>query len=245
MRNKKLLLLASALSLVNLIGCNKDGTPKTIKINIGTKLQTVNEIESDQELDLLLSSLEEEGIMLATYSKIRVESCGCGGWTAFREDVLNRYVRHYNVPIYYFNTDLLSDLTANKYGLVRNPESDPEFYLFQEQKLVKKYKHDDKVKNIFQWERFESEMKEKVVKPATFSMFYVTEDYLFDQKNLENAEKAILLNERNACGDCSYLIPNYLVPFTQENQIKQEIIIVRKSKFNALEVIKRRKFKKK
>lgn len=234
MEKKKLLFLVPIMSLMTLVGCNDNTTPKKININIGTKLETVNEIESDTELDLLLSSEEGEGIMLATYSKIRVDSCGCGSWTAFREDVLNRYVRHYNVPIYFFNTDYLTDQTASKYTIVKNSSSDPEFYIYQNTKLIKKYTFQDKVRNIYQWERFEAEMKERIVRPEKFQMFYVTEKYLFDDKNLQNADEAILLTERNACGDCSYLIPKYFVPYTESHTLKKEIWVFDIQKYNIL-----------
>lgn len=221
MKNKKALFLGLLLAVSSLSGCK--GIKLKAHINIGTKLTEIKELKREVDLLSLLSSNIGEGVLLATYS--RSMSTGCACWTGFKEEILNKYVKNHNVPIYYFNTDIMSDSTIKQYNIRRLNSSDPMFYTFQKGCLISEFKYNDKT--ISSYKAFETYMNDGIVRPEKFSMFYVDENYLFGSgKNHISDEKSIVLTERNGCSDCSYIIPNYLVPFTQTHELKQEILIM-------------------
>ena len=227
--NKKGFFLGILLSISSLTGCGK--TEIKLPINIGTKLESIKELNREVDLTALLSSKIGEGVLLATYSKSMSTGCSC--WTGFKDEVLNKYIKNYNVPIYYFDTDKLSDTTINKYKISKLTSSDPMFYIYKDGKKLKNYKYNTSNKGIFSYKKFEAEMSNILVRPETFNIFYVDEDYLFGEgKNHINDAKSVLLTERNACGDCSYIIPNFVVPFTKTHTLKQDILVIDIQEYN-------------
>ena len=214
------------MSTTSLVGCNKSVNPTPI--NIGTKLTSIKELKREVDLIALLSSKMGEGILLATYSKSMSTGCSC--WTGFKEEVLNKYIKFKNVPIYYFDTDKISDTTINKYGIKRLTSSDPDFYVFYQGKQIKRYKYDDQ--QVFSYKKFDVEMTKMLKLPEKFQLFYVDEDYLFANEKHINDAKSVILTERNACSDCSYIIPNFIVPYTTEHTLKQDILIMDIQEYN-------------
>ena len=228
MKNNKTLFLGILLAVSTLSGCAT--TPSKININIGSKIGQITDLKREVDLSALLSSEIKEGVLLAVYSKSLSSGCSC--WTGFREEVINKYVRNKNVPIYSIDTDKLSDSVLKKFGISRLTSSSPMFYIFQDGKRQKLYKYTESQSGIFSYEKFVKEMDKMLNKPEKFSMFYVDEEYLFGSEKHINDEKTVLLTERNACSDCSYLIPNFLVPFTSKNTLKKEILIMDIQSYN-------------
>ena len=221
MKNKKTLFLTLLLAVSTLSGCGNSAA-KT-PINIGSKLESIKELNREVDLLALLSSKIGEGVLLATYSKSMSSGCSC--WTGFKEEILNKYVKLNNVPIYFFDTDKISDTTIKKYGIKQLTSSDPQFYVFEGGKKKHAYKALDS--KISTYKKFQNEMNRILEIPEKFKIFYVDENFLFSTGvNQFDAENTVLLTERNACGDCSYIIPNVIVPYVKEHDLKTEILVI-------------------
>ena len=228
MKRKNTLFLGILVSISSLTGCGQKETK--LPINIGTKLDQIKELKREVDLTALLSSKIGEGVLLATYSKAMSSGCSC--WTGFKEEVANKYIKNHNVPIYFFDTDKLSDTTIKKYNIAKLTASDPIFYLFKDGKRVKSYRYGS-ANSIFSYSKFEKEMSKMLDVPESFKLYYVDEDDLFDaSKNHINDAKTVLFTERNACSDCSYILPNYIVPYVKSHDLKQDILIMDIQEYN-------------
>ena len=220
MKTSNVPFLYALFSVLILGGCSTNNNQK-LTINVGTKLEQGIDINY-KDLCSLLTSKQKEDVLLATYS--RAFSTGCACWGNFRDDVISGYMRNHNVPIYTFDTDLL-DGHEEKFGIRELTSSDPDFYLFKDGKKIARYSYGDKGNNIVKsYKKFEKEMETKINLPTKFSMYSVNEDYL--DSHLATNDKTILYIGRNGCGDCSYVLPNVLVPFFNENPAKQEILVL-------------------
>lgn len=223
MKKSKIAALMFIYSVSTLVGCQNSNSK--ITIHIGTKEDQMIELKKENDLISILSSKLNEDVLLATYSDIYSTGCAC--WIGFKEEVANKFVKNYNIPIYFFNTDLLTESTIKQFKISKLTNSNPNFYLFKNSKVLRKYSYDDKVKNIFTYDTFVKELNQKINKPENFSMFYVTYSYLFNgDKNHINDEKTVILNMRNACSDCSYAIPNIIQPYLNNKKIKNEIYLL-------------------
>ena len=221
MKSKKPLFLTLLLAVSSLSGCNKSAS-KT-PINIGSKIESIKELVREVDLLALLSSQIGEGVLLATYSKSMSSGCSC--WTGFKEEILNKYVKNEKVPVYFFDTDKISETTIKKYGIKQLTSSDPEFYVFEGGKKKHSYKALDS--KISTYKKFKNEMERVLQLPEEFQIFYVDENFLFSPsiKAIE-AEKTVVLTERNACGDCSYIIPKVVVPYSKEHNLTTKIYVM-------------------
>lgn len=217
MKKKYLFSLLLPLTFGALTGCG--GTKDTtINIDIGTKSEVSSEISSYDDLISKLTSDYSEDFLLATYSK--VYSTGCSCWSGFRLEVMDRFVKETNTPIYYFDVDKLEE--KKEHGISKLYESSPEFYVIKASKVVRKYTYEQKNNNIMKsYTKFKNEMAEVIVRPDTYNLYYVDEAYL--DKNLKSAKNAVLYTVRNACGDCKYATPNVVIPFSKMKAFDVEL----------------------
>ena len=227
MNKKKTLIFATLLAASGLTGCEQKVTK--VEINIGSKIGQSTELVREVDLTALLSSKIGEGVLLATYSKSMSTGCSC--WTGFKEEVINKYVKNYNVPIYYFDTDKLNDTTISKYKINKLTSSNPSFYIYKDGKVVKNYKYSEKSTGIFSYKNFAKEMDNMLEKPEKFQLYYVDENYLFTENHI-NDEKNVVFTERNACGDCSYILPKFIIPYSKDHTFKQDLLVLDIQSYN-------------
>lgn len=214
MKSKIYSTLLLLFATISLIGCDKKDN--TLNINILTKEIGSTEITRYEDLASMLSSQDNEDFMLATYSGIYSKGCSC--WSGFQLEVMNKYVKENSIPIYYFDTDKLTG-RDEKFGISQLVESDPEFYLFKDAKKVKRYK--GSIPFFKNYSKFKEEIDKNINKPLYKNLYYINEVFL--KTALPTSEKAVLLTERNGCGDCRYVLPKVVEPFAKLAQFKTEI----------------------
>lgn len=219
MKKKALLLLPLLVSPLLLNSCNKVTTVQlTYGTYIGQDINSLTEIDNADLYNRLANS--NETLILATYQGQYSEDCLC--WSTF-QNVIANYVNKYHEQVYVYNAQT-KDETLKDFNDIEKSggESRPDLYIYQGKKLLMHFYYqkmqDKKIFEDTSAEYMYKRIHEYIEKP---SLYYVDDNYL--DKNLNKVDDAILLSIRNKCGDCSYVIPNNLIPYINKYKFTKEI----------------------
>lgn len=217
-RNIKLLLL-SPLLFTSLTSCHAGKYHLTMGTYLEYAINTLDVINVDGLEEL--RSKSNNVYLLATYQKDYSEDCLC--WTTF-QNVLVNYINTYHEKVYVFDT-MESDATIkNGMHIKQFKDSTPALYVFEGMKCIGSFfQNNQKDKALFEdltAKTMNERVHQKVLKPV---MYEVDDAYL--DKNLAQKDEALLFFMRNGCGDCSYVIPNVIIPYTIEYKGDKEILV--------------------
>ena len=214
MKKKYLLLLAVPLLFCSLTSCSDiDGT-----LTYGTYLeQDLNSFKTLNNEELLnKANNDKETFLLATYQGQYSETCLC--WSTFLNVMVN-YSNKFHEVFYLYDTQTKDD-TVSSLKIESYSDSTPCLYIFRGEKQLAKYSYKNN-KSLFEdttLKQIEKNIHRVVHKPY---MYYVSKDYLAN--NLSQVKEVGVLFMRSGCSDCSYVIPNVLIPYINEHAFAKDI----------------------
>ena len=205
-----------SLSFISLIGCNS--TSNRYQIDYGTYLNTeATEINYD---DLKTRLDSNETFLLSLYNE---ESCSC--WNRMHL-IINNYVKDYHIPIYYmcmdeiakqenhFSLSLADASLGSKVSINVMSKGKVVTYMMTSNKEDYNRRFDD-------YATFKKEIN-KIIKAP--SIYYIDEEML--EAKINNKENVVVSFIRNSCSDCSYIMPNVVIPFSKNNNLKRDIYLI-------------------
>ena len=216
MKKKFFILLGLPLLFCSLTACtDTDGT-----LTYGTyNKQDLNSLKTLTNEDLVNKAKNDrETFLLATYQGTYSETCTC--WSTFL-NVIVSYTNEFHENIYLYDTQL-QDSSVSSLNIEKFNDSTPCLYIFRGEKQLAKYSYKNSLdKDLFEdtsLKLLDKKIHRVVHKP---NMFYVTKNYLAD--NLNKVKEVAVLFMRNGCSDCSYIIPNVLIPYISDHAFAKDI----------------------
>ena len=215
MKIKFAILPLILVSISGLTGCNPSQPNTKIKVSFGSLVDT--EYTNISYGDLYQKVNYEESMVVTTYPG-KDTTCSC--WRTF-EYVLNDYVKAKEAIIYAVDA-LEIQGKYNDFGLVVS-DKDPSIAFFKDGKLVEQIVYSVKnersfFKNSVDFINF---MNEKIIQP---DLLYVDQTYLTNAYN--NHETFVIAHTYSSCSDCSYVVPNVLMPYTTSNTLTTKVWII-------------------
>ena len=215
MKKKLLVLSLLPIAFSSLIGCS---TKKGV-LTFGTYIiQTINSLDVLSNEELLNKTNDNETFLLAVYQGEYSEDCLC--WTTF-QNIIASYMNKYNERVYVYNAqekdEIVSHLKIDKYE-----ESAPSLYVFNGNKQLAKFSEkNSKDKSIFNDTTCQA-MYQRIHKVVNKPKIYYVDD-AFLKENLNKTPKAVVSFIRKGCGDCSYVLPNVIIPYIKQNNVKSNL----------------------
>ena len=221
MKKKVLLSIIIPLIFASLGGCS---IKKKIHLTFGTELKqdiyTIKELTTSELLDKAKN--EKEVFLLATYQGSYSEDCLC--WNTFQNIIAN-YMNSNRDMVYVYDAQS-QDETIKHLKIEKLEDSTPHLYIFNgEQKLASFSYKNSRDKAIFE-DLTGTTMRHKVRQFVEAPlMSYVNTNYA-QSETIKNTQGLVVLYMRRGCGDCSYAIPNVIIPYIKSHKINFGIRIV-------------------
>lgn len=215
MKKKLLVLSLIPIAFSSLIGCSS----KKDVLTFGTYInQAITSLDVLSNEELLTKANNNETFLLAVYQGSYSEDCLC--WSTF-QNIIASYMNKYNERVYVYNAqgkdDTISHLKIDKYE-----ESAPSLYVFSGNKQLAKFSEkNSKDKSIFGDTTCQA-MYQRVHKVINKPKIYYVDD-AFLKENLGKTSKAIVSFVRKGCGDCSYVLPNVIIPYIKQKNTKNDL----------------------
>ena len=209
---KRLFLRAFLLSyLLTLSGCNN--VSGKAKLTFGNYISNDPfEITYSQAIDKMEA---KENMLLASYYA-SIGACECQ--TVFYQ-VLKEYIAETNYNVYLFNSKEIQG-SKDGYNLRNIGYAAPILYIINKGKVTATLSYTQKAnEKIF---TNKDDLSKTIDKYFTKPSYYYVDDAYLDQ-NLSKRDKVGLCTIRNSCSDCKYLIPNFMIPYSNENELSSEI----------------------
>ena len=218
MKKKRFLPICLLLPFAVLTSCQSNEKEKPI-LTYGTYIETtLNDLKVLSNDELISKVDSGEVFLLAAYQGEYSEDCLC--WSTF-ETVIVNFINKYHQNVYLFDAqkqdDSIEDLNIKKVK-----ESTPMLYIFSGKEQIGYFSYNNnKDKTIFEDTSGDALHTRILKKVRTPKMFYVDDSYL--EQKIKGT--AVVLYIRSACGDCKYVIPNLIIPYINNNNIKNEILV--------------------
>ena len=218
MKKRYLLFTIVPTILISLVGCSKTNDSLTYGTYITQSKETLKELSSS-ELNEKAKN-EKEVFLLAVYQGQYSKTCNC--WIVF-ENIIVSYMNTYHEMVYLFNGQEQSE-TVSSLNIAKINESTPYLYVFNGERQIASFSYkNSQDKAIFEdttAQAMNKRIHSKVNKPE---LYYVDDKYL--DQNLKNRSKSIVLYARNGCGDCSYVLPNVIIPYIKKTSFSEGILV--------------------
>ena len=221
MKKKALFSIIVPLLFVPLNGCSHR---PAIRLTFGTELKqdiyTLKELSTSQLLDKTKN--DKEVFLLATYQGSYSEDCLC--WATY-QNVIANYMNLTHDLVYVYNTQNIDD--SIKHLNIEKPEdSTPCLYIFNgEQKVASFSYKNSKDKGIFE-DITGHTMQYRVRRMAKSPLMRYVDTNYTHSNSIKNTQGLVVLFMRRGCGDCSYSIPNVLIPYIKSHKINFGVRIV-------------------
>ena len=221
MKKKILLSIIIPLVFASLSGCT---AKEKYRLTFGTQIQqdltTVKELTTAQLLDKAKN--EKEVFLLATYQGSYSQDCLC--WATF-QNVIVSYMNRSHEIVYTYDTQTIDDTVANL-KIEQYEDSTPALYIFAGEKKIASFSYkNSKDKGIFEDPKGIT-MKQRVHAFVERPLLY----YIYPEEVQHNQVKyhssMVVLFMRRGCGDCSYVIPNVIIPYISSHKLQIGIRIV-------------------
>ena len=227
MNKKKFVLFLTSLLLLS--GCNS--SQKVLDFTIASKENEVIKLTSSTLLGKSL--VQKDSFVLIVQNG---NECLC--WQNFK-DILKNYNENRklnnNEYIPFFSIDCsIDDFDIDGIDKIKTGYID--LYFYQDGEIIDKISGAAK-KNakIFEsLKSFSSFMDEKIKNNPINNLYYISKEYLFENiVGNPSSDKAIVIIERSGCSDCSYCIPNVLIPYAKNNELKIPIYVLDIEKYRS------------
>lgn len=207
-------------SILLLSGCQK--TNAKIQITYGKYASNeLTEIDYFGVQERMEGKFKNENFLL--YIHPENSSCRC---TLNFETIMKNFISEKNYLIYSVSRNEFLDMPKN-FNLPLQPmmtggsiEDSPRFVIVSKGKIKAKYINPD----VAFFSNYDSFKKEIDSKCSTPSLYYVDGNYLDNRLNIEK-KKTIVSFVRSSCGDCSYLLPNFLWGYFEQRDGCSEVLI--------------------
>lgn len=221
---KKLLLLP-LLVLPLLTGCDGNKEVEKARLTFGSKMQEGNEdaIKELSNSELLVKTRDEKEVfLLAVYQDRYSEECLC--WKTYKE-VLKTYCYKYRGLVYLYNAHN-QDETMSHLKIEKINQSTPYLYIFNGEKIVKKFSHaNNRQRKIFE-DTSAEEMNSQVRAHVKSPLLYFT-----DEESIANDSKQVVMFMRNGCSDCKYSLREVIIPYINEHNIDKNVYLFDMQKY--------------
>lgn len=218
---KRKILSILLIGLLALSGCNSK--EKTIDFCIGINENKIIELTKDSLLGKM--KVQKDSFVLAVHDG---NSCLC--WQDFK-DILRNYngKRATNgnplIPFFAFDCSIADEIE----GIEKIETGYIDLYIFENGEIVEK-RSGAATKDIpiFEsLERFTNYMDKKIGLKPINNLYYTTSNFIID-KIIGNSDsgEAVVVVERSGCGDCSYCIPNVLIPYAKSHEFSIPVYVV-------------------
>ena len=221
MKKKALISIIVPLLFASLNGCSNK---PAIRLTFGTELKqdiyTLKELTTAQLLDKAKN--EKEVFLLATYQGSYSEECLC--WNTF-QNVIASYMNSYHDIVYVYDAQS-QDESIKQLKIDKLEDSTPHLYIFNgEQKLAGFSYKNSKDKSIFE-DLTGKMMKQRVYKYVDSSLMHYVDTTYTQSDEIKNNKNTIVLFMRRGCGDCSYAIPNVIIPYINSHKLTSSIRVI-------------------
>ena len=212
------LLFLSPLLFDCLTGCHAGKYNLTLGTYLNCDLNSLTVVDGNQLEDL---SYRGDTFLVATYQKNY--SIGCYCWDTFQNIIVN-YTNTYHEKVYVFDTTDADSFITHGLKIKEYEDSTPALYICRGGRCLASFSSkDNRNKAIFE-DTTAKAMYERVHKTVDKPIMFEVDNQYLDE-NLNKREDTILFFMRNGCGDCSYVIPNVLIPYISENKREKEILL--------------------
>ena len=216
MKKKFLVLLGIPLLFYSLTSCSDTNGTLTYGTYLEQDLNSLKTLNNDELVNKTKN--DKETFLLATYQSSYSEDCLC--WSTFL-NVIVKYSNEYHEVFYLYDTQSKDDSVSNL-KIESFSDSTPCLYIFKGEKQLVKYSYkNNKDKDLFEdtsLKLLDKSIHKYVHKPY---MFYVDKNYLVE--SLSKTKEVGVLFMRNGCSDCSYVIPNVLIPYINDHSFAKDI----------------------
>lgn len=221
----KELMLLPLLVLPLLTGCDGNKVVKKSRLTFGSKMQEGNKdaIKELSNSELLVKTRDEQEVfLLAVYQDQYSEECLC--WNTYKE-VLKTYCYKYGGLVYLYNAHN-QDETLSHLKIEKLNTSTPYLYIFNGEKLVKKFSHaNNKQRKIFE-DTSAKEMAEQVNEYVARPLLYYV-----DEENIIDNGPQVVMFMRHGCSDCKFTLGEVIIPYINEHSIIKEICLFDMQKY--------------
>lgn len=217
--NKKILLIPVIALPLFLSSCSDKKVTLTFGTYINQEITSLKELSTSELYDHLYNN--NETILLAVYQGEYSNDCLC--WPTF-QNILVTYMNKYHEQVYIYNAQE-EDETISSLYISKAEDSRPDLYIFEGKKQINKFVYpkmqDNKIFTDTTAEYMYKQVHKYVTEPV---MHYVDNDYLEKRIN-DTKDNFTVAFIREKCSDCSYVIPNVLIPYTKQHSLKNEILL--------------------
>ena len=221
---KKILLLP-LLVLPLLTGCDGNKEVEKCRLTFGSKMQEGNKdaIKELSNSELLVKTRDQQEVfLLAVYQDQYSEDCLC--WKTFK-DVLKTYCYKFDGLVYMYNAHN-QDETLSHLKIEKLNESTPYLYIFNGEKLVKKFSHaNNRQRKIFEdisAKEMMNQVNEYVERPL---LYYV------DEENIVDDTIQVVMFMRSGCSDCKYTLSEVILPYIDSHNNVLDICLFDMQKY--------------
>ena len=206
---KKLFLLA-VFTLITLPLAACSNSEHKTKLSFGNLAN--NEV-MDLSYQEIISKVDSgENMIISSYYGY-VTSCQC---QSIFDEILKEYISTTHYLIYSFNNEEM-EVSKDKYGFMNFNYSVPSIYIVDSGKIVHSFFYNQKAyEKIF---TNSDALKQRIGKYCIDPDYYYVDEQYIDN-NINKEEKIGICYIRKSCPDCSYLIPNFLIPYNKNKDIK-------------------------
>ena len=218
MKKKLFALLPILLVPFILNSCKQDKAALTYGTLMDNDIYSLKEITNSE----LASKTKDdkEVFLLAVYQGEYSEECGC--WITFT-NVIATYMNLTHEMVYLYNAQNQNETVASL-NIAKYDESTPDLYIFNGTKKVAHFSYrnggDKAIFEDITAEAMKTRVHKFINKPT---MYYVDEKYL-DSHYTQDDRLAVLFVRRK-CGDCSYVVPNVIIPYIKKHSLMTSLYI--------------------
>ena len=219
MKKNRLVLLLAPLVFSSLTGCSFN---EEISLTFGTQIsQSINSLEVISNEELLSKANNGEVFLLAAYQGQYSEDCLC--WTTF-QNIIVRYTNTFNEIVYVYNAQAQNESVA-ELNIEKLEESSPALYIFQGNKQLAKFSEKNSKDSAIFSDTTAVAMNSRVHKVVKKPKAYFIDDEFYEDQ-IELQEQTIVFFIRSKCGDCSYVLPNVIIPYINSHRINKNVWII-------------------
>lgn len=213
---KSLLFLGLILLIAPSLGsCRFSKGPEKIELSYGSLIDT-NYTDIDYA-KLEAKTIEEENFVLVTYPG-KDSTCSC--WRIF-ELVIEDFVLENDAIIYAI--DVFQVIGKNNDFNLSLSTSSPSIAFFEKGELKEQIAYSTKSPQAF-YKNY-SDFRDLILEKTTHPEILYVDSEIIDNA-ISNKDDFVIMHTYSSCPDCSYCLPNVVVPFAQENDLSANIWII-------------------
>ena len=212
MKRKLLFLLLAPMSLSFLPACHDTSG---LKLTLGTYITTDDKDETDavkiDANDLFEKMDSDSNYSTENFLLAVAPTNGCSCWSSFTP-ILKQFIKETHYLVYQIN---VPELSTESYG-IPHKEGHVSFAIIRSGRVIKSYMSSPIFDSV---ESLKAEINKYVRAPE---IYYISQDMLDTYKN---GETTLITYVRNACSDCSFIMPKHIYPYVEKHNLKAKMYV--------------------